>query len=67
MSDQIRHKGSSYIYNINWFYTFKTLLQAASSLEELIKVRPAIQDPLKGIEVTELQINVTSTPAQHWL
>lgn len=39
----------------NLWCSFKTLLQAASSLEELIKVRPAIQDPLKGIEVAELE------------
>lgn len=42
-----------------WFHnlwcSFKTLLQAASSLEKLIKVRPAIQHPLKGIEVAELE------------
>lgn len=39
----------------NLWCSFKTLLQAASSLEELIKVRPAIQHPLKGIEVAELE------------
>ena len=35
--------------------TIKTLVKAASSLEELIKVRPAIKDPLKRVEVAQLQ------------
>jgi hypothetical protein len=51
------------ISRLFWFQdfrgTFKTLVQTASSLEELIKVRPAVQNPLKRIVVAELE----GTPA----
>lgn len=36
--------------------TFKALVKTASSFEELIKVWPAVEYPLKGIVVAELQI-----------
>ena len=36
--------------------TFKAFVQTAGHLEELIKVRSAVQDSLKGIIVSQLQI-----------
>lgn len=42
--------------NCFWGFTFKTLVQAASSLEELIIVRPAVENPLKWTIVDELQM-----------
>jgi len=42
-----------------WFHdfrrSFETLVEAPSSLEELIKVRPAVKNPLKRVEVAELE------------
>lgn len=42
-----------------WFYnlwgSIETLVETTSSLEELIEVRPAVENPLKGIVVTELE------------
>lgn len=40
--------------------TFKAFVQATSHLEELIKVRPAIQDSLKRIIVSQLQEETVS-------
>lgn len=49
-----------FVYVYEFGDTFKTLVQTPSSLEELIKVRPAVKDSLERVEVSQLQIGKIS-------
>jgi hypothetical protein len=38
------------------YFTLKAFVKTASSFEQLIKMWPAVENPLKGIVVAKLQI-----------